>query len=742
MAVVPMKRALIIGYADPGGPITLALQRAGVIQIESSELIEGAVDEARALELARQEGALADRLDDAGFVLEFLRRYRVPPKRPFASFVTEKFHVGLTEFEAIDSTLNFDHLLALCRRLEADLTDLERRLAPADRRVAELGRWAWVDAPLGALRATRSTRAVAYGGLERRLEDFRASLESSAPAAEATRGDGMVVVMAHVSELDRVHEAARSNGLTDLPVPAGSDTPSAELLRARQAREEILEQAGTVRREVEGLTPLYTDVLAVCESARNGLARIHARQRFDATAHAVFIQGWVRADAVGQLTAALAPFKEVDVTLVDPLPDENPPVEIKNPGWLEPFELLTRLYGMPDYHELDPTPLFAPFFIAFFGITVGDVGYGLMLAVTGWLILRYLDIAENAKRFMRLMIYGGVTAMVAGVLTGGWFAVDIKDLPPALKAMVVLDPLGQAMVFLIFTTLLGVTQISWGLVVEAWDSIRTGDWWAAVRDQGTSLTVLLASVVAFAGWIASTATPTVPAALAVLYPLSLRALALGAAGVTLLTGGFYVPAVKAWHDGEKVPSWLDRLVSAGLALVVTAWVLGGVVGFGVVTWQMLLGAIAVALALSKAGRRMVVGALSGMYNLYGMSAYIGDVLSYARLMALGLATVLIGSTVNMMAKMVFAGAPRLPQGADAGALAGFVLLFLLASVGGLAILVLGHTFNVVINLLGSFVHPMRLQFVEFFGKFYEGSGKQFKPLTYTTEALVLDGSER
>ena len=103
------------------------------------------------------------------------------------------------------------------------------------------------------------------------------------------------------------------------------------------------------------------------------------------------------------------------------------------------------------------------------------------------------------------------------------------------------------------------------------------------------------------------------------------------------------------------------------------------------------------------GLRIALGA----YDIYGVTSWLSDVLSYSRLLALGLATGVIASVVNMMASMFGGGVIG-------------VILFTL-------IFVLGHTLNIGINLLGAYVHTNRLQFVEFFGKFYEGGGKAFLP---------------
>ena len=99
----------------------------------------------------------------------------------------------------------------------------------------------------------------------------------------------------------------------------------------------------------------------------------------------------------------------------------------------------------------------------------------------------------------------------------------------------------------------------------------------------------------------------------------------------------------------------------------------------------------------------------GAYDLYGVSGWLSDVLSYSRLLALGLATGVIASVVNMLCAMI----------AGIGGLIGVILF--------VVVFLLGHLMNMAINLLGAYVHTNRLQFVEFFGKFYDAGGKAFAP---------------
>ena len=103
----------------------------------------------------------------------------------------------------------------------------------------------------------------------------------------------------------------------------------------------------------------------------------------------------------------------------------------------------------------------------------------------------------------------------------------------------------------------------------------------------------------------------------------------------------------------------------------------------------------------------------GAYDIYNVTGWLSDVLSYSRLLALGLATGVIASVVNQMGSMLGDG--------------------ILGAIGFIVVFIVGHTLNLAINLLGAYVHTNRLQFVEFFGKFYEGGGKPFNPFKLTTK---------
>ena len=129
------------------------------------------------------------------------------------------------------------------------------------------------------------------------------------------------------------------------------------------------------------------------------------------------------------------------------------------------------------------------------------------------------------------------------------------------------------------------------------------------------------------------------------------------------------------------------------------------------------GAVGICLMSGRANKNFVLRIALGAYDLYNVTGWLSDVLSYSRLLALGLATGVIASVINSMGSMAGSGI--------VGAIV-FILVF-----------IVGHILNLAINLLGAYVHTNRLQYVEFFGKFYEGGGRPFNPFNMKTKYVDI-----
>ena len=405
----------------------------------------------------------------------------------------------------------------------------------------------------------------------------------------------------------------------------------------------------------------------------NNIKRAQEADRNLANQHYTFLlKAWIREKDQKALEEQIAQFKDIELFISEPLPDENVPVILENKRLIQPFEFITNIYGMPKYNELDPTPFLAPFFFLYFGFCVSDVGYGLILIATCFFMLKKLRLGPQGKRFFKLFLYCGISTIIVGALTGSWFgnlpdmlAESNKIFLPLKKfkdSVIVLDPLQQPTQLLAVALCLGMTQIWFGNIVAAIGNIKNRRYLDILFDQVTMLCFLF-----------------------------------GLTGLGLI--------------------FLKLLAEKQAPL------------FNIFA---LVGAICLVLTQGR-GEKGIGGKLFyGFFNLYNaISGYLSDVLSYSRLWALGLVTGVMASTINLISaqfSQIFTS--FLPNIFLVKAIIGAIILVI--------VFVVGHVISFLMNLLGAFVHPVRLQFVEFFSKFFKSGGSTFRPFKIESKYIDIE----
>ncbi len=595
-------------------------------------------------------------LSRADFLLEFMERYGDIKKGKFGGLIPDRVHIlqdewanilddtdlsGLyTEAEALD--VRFKQLVAEGGELERDL----QRLAP----------WRELEMDLEDLAGTAGVSMILGSLLEKDYVDFAARLEESCPDSAVVvinrymRGIYLVVMVTRDEE-PQFAALAQSCGFEQFAVRAPAGRVGDEIARLSATLDGVQsERDGMSARAVE-LSKSYSGVIACRDYIVNALQREEAKASLAHTQQVIALEGWVDEARRSELeTAALQLGDDTSLSFSAPVEGDEPPTLLANRRAVRPVEALVSLFGFPHSHETDPTPVMAPFFIFFFGLCIGDVGYGAVLSLLSWLMIKKMDVSDNVKRFFRLFMYCGFGSILAGILTRGYFGINAEHLPGWMKFTGSFDTLNAPISIMVFCAALGLLHIWIGVFIEMWDNARNNSWWDGLCEQGTTL----------------------------LFWSSLPVLVIGyAAKVGLLKSvGWYI---------------------------------------------FIAGAAGIVFLSNKSARTWAGKFFGGLFNFYGsIGGTIGDVASYMRLYALGLATVLIAEVVNRMGVMMFQSIPVLG-----------ILLMLL-------IFLVGHSFNFVINLLGAFVHPLRLQYVEFFGKFYEDGGTAFRPLGITCKRTVIE----
>ena len=339
---------------------------------------------------------------------------------------------------------------------------------------------------------------------------------------------------------------------------------------------------------------------------------------------------------------------------------------LKNNKFSEPVESVLATYSYPDRREADPTAIMAIFYYIFFGMMFSDAGYGLVMALAcGIMLLRFKNMEPGLKKSVKMFFWCGVSTTIWGLLFGSFFGDAVSVIsntffgvaPPDIPGLVTpiwFNPVNDPMRMLMFSFLLGIIHLFTGLAICAYNNIRHKDY------------------------------------MAVLYDVISWYLLVGGAILALLS--------------------LDMMGNiAGFTLPPVFLTVGGIMA-GV-------GAVIILFFSGRESRNPVKRLLKGMYGLYGATGYLSDILSYSRLLALGLATGVIAQVFNQIGSMM---------GNSVIGIIVFCLIFFI-----------GHLLNIGINALGAYVHTNRLQFVEFFGKFYKGGGREFKPFKINTKHYTV-----
>ena len=652
MAVAQMLKVTVLGHNCVLDDVVDRLQAAGVIEIIHADMQEDGLSPLTP-DLSHAN-VVDESVAGAQFVTDFLGRFREADVA-FGAFVSEKIHLSTEKYESLCADETYASVRRECTHISDRLGAIERDLARLAQLEHDLEPWRDLRLQISQWRGTEhvtlltGTVPLSEGPEIRQMLRDACDEVTVAEVGSDTRREAWVV-MVHTESLEIARSTLALTEFNEVRFDDLNDYPAEEIANARDrigdlsAEREGLEKRARVLAEAhyEHMFALVQVLLSECDA-------IEARNCFSATDRTFVASGWVPGRRKSQLIQTLADVgSDVDFTFEGPGPDDVVPVALDNPAVLRPFEVLTDLYGRPRYGELDPTPLMAGFFFLFFGMCLGDVGYGVVLAAAAWFIKNRLDVAHGVKRFMDLLMLGGVSSAIVGVATRSYFALSVEQLPPFLRYEPILDPLPDLMLLLGLSVALGVLHVSLGVGASAYTALREGRWLDAISED-ISVIVFMAAVVA----------------------------------------------------GIAVPSLLAPLLIFGFAELILLKARFLDPFFGAAPWKSLL-----------------VAPFRGFLGLYGVVGLGSDLVSYTRLAALGLASLMVGDAMNRLALL----AADIPvAGLFAAAL----------------ILIVGHSFNIVINLLGAFVHPTRLQYVEFFSKFYEGGGRNFNPFAPRQHRLVL-----
>jgi len=536
--------------------------------------------------------------------------------------------------------------------------------------------WRDMPVPFEEIRIKGKSRMVA-GTLESEAIEKAHLLEKETPLFHleiVQKSDKLEKVLAvtHESVSKEISQALSEIGFTQQEFGSRCGTVTDNIEEIRREIKLIIKRMKALHDRAVRLAGDINRFRTLLDAAGLLLKRIEAAGSGCSSSHTFLFRAWVRTDDLDDLKRSLENIGEVAIEVIEPDEGEIAPSPLTETKAAAPYTILTDMYGQPTRNDPDPTPLMAPFYALFFGICIGDAGYGMALAAgsaAGWYIVRR---RHGNPRLFQLLFQGGIASIFIGIFLGGWFGIAFDSLPAFLQAPASIlnnlipgyqhgqpgqDGFGVSKQFLYLTLALGLLQLSAGIVVNLVKRWKAGEKLTAVVDQS--------------GWLLATAG---------LFPWLFNRYLLG--------GTLY-------DSSGPLDSIFMFMLAAGALLI---FIMGGreAKGFG------------------KIGL--------GAYAMYGIVNLLGDVLSYSRLFALALSSAIIAQVINQMAGMLIEqlGIP--------------VLGIVLAAV----VVIGGHTFNLGMAALSGFIHTARLQFVEFFGKFYDGTGVPFKPLRFEPKYTYIE----
>ncbi len=644
-----MNKITVLGLNKERSSLLESLMGLGVVDIKQEEPSEEIRDKAHTPNVQNELTKIDSQLAELSRAIESLNRY-VPVKKPMFSarrIVMEADYSGVMKHseEVISQANRINQYEDEVSRMKGE----ENRLASLSN---SLNPWLELEIPLDIINTRHTFCMTGSLSVTVDLNKTEEELGKACPEAILLRGRSdrehhYIAIIAHQAVEADVMSFLRNLGWNRITLREveGTAKESKELFEKRltdlnKAREEKLAAIKDLASERERLE-------VVSDGYRMERARIEARSRLVSTQRVFVLKGWLPADISEKVRDYLDKHFFCSVEIEEPEKDEAFPVLLKNGPIVEAISPIMNMYGVPSSSEIDPSAVMMPFYLFFFGLMLGDGGYGLIMALVTGIILKKFRLEDSTRRFIKLLFFCGLSTIFAGFLFGSWFGIAALS-----KYALWIVPTQTPELMMSWSILFGIIHMFVGLFMKALNLIRRGQIWDAICD-------VFFIYILFTGFV-----------------------------LTLLP---YAPGINT--------SNLDGLVKIGNYLFIA--------GVGLVL-----------LTHGRHSKNLFGKIFGGVGKLYDVVAFFGDCLSYSRILALGLASSIIGDIVNTLS-MSFGGN------------------VVIKVVAGGAIIIIGHTINFALNALGAYVHSCRLQFLEFFGKFLEGGGEPFKPFKANTQYIIV-----
>lgn len=663
MAVLKMKRIGIYALKKNRKAVLETLQRRGVLEVaipkEASEIFEklDTVSARQAFEKSAQT------LRDAASILDTVS----PQKKGLLASFSGRPVISDGDYEkTVDDAAELSREASRIVSLDKERTEASADILRLTAQIDALKPWEDFDISLRSIGSEHTSVFIGSFPEELTAGEITEKIAKDLPQVPAVQVEVVstrpqqtcAFLLCHARYGMQLEGELRAMGFS---YPA-SPPRSSPRERIAELRENIEKLQDSIERNTKSLEELAKDrdrLLYASDYYSMRADKYEVLGELWQSPHAFAVTGYIPKEDAAALERELTGKFGAYVEFSDPGEDEDVPVKLKNGFFSSPVEGVVEGYSLPGRDECDPSTVMSVFYYLLFGLMLSDAAYGLILVIGCALILwKFKNMEQGMRKMLTMFMFCGVSTTFWGVMFGSYFGDAIPVIARTFfnKEITIpalwFVPLNDPMRLLLFSFLLGIIHLFTGLGVQFYLLVKRRKFADALYD------------VVF--W----------------YFL------VGGLILLLLSTSMFRDMMNL---SFTLPSWVGK-VSAVFAGI---------------------GAVGIVATSGRESKNPAKRLLKGLYGLYNVSGYLSDILSYSRLLALGLATGVIAQVFNQLGSMLGGG--------------------VLGAIFFTVVFIIGHVMNLAINVLGAYVHTNRLQYVEFFGKFYTGGGRKFNPFSANTK---------
>lgn len=506
---------------------------------------------------------------------------------------------------------------------------------------------------------------------------------------------------------EEVFKILQTYGFKELPVP--DVEIDARISELEKTKEELNAKKNKIEVEIEELKVKESELLlAIEEYLSSEVEKAELPLKALTSKHTFVLVGFVPERDFGNFKKELEA-KGLVVEQLEIEEHEMPPTKLRNPGFTKNFEILSKTYAIPRYKEIDPTTIMAIFFPLFFGLMLGDIGYGLLIVLTS-LYLKAIFKTEGWQKLLNIGLASGIVSIVFGFIYGEFFGpFVVPGIERPSEVHFVGDVLASLYAFnhghplfdrveefgvkaLLFTVLsIGMIKMLWGFSMGFYNVYVEHGIKEAILEKGCWILGVFGLVCIILGFS---------------YNLGIFTSPPHEGFGKILPENLYVFG-NTVKEAKAVPLPIPGLVSGWEA---------GLNYFYLLALPLILIWLVIFLK-AEIPKMGVFGTIMAVELL----TWFGQIISYARLLAIGLSSVYIAFVINYISiKIAFEP--------------GIAILPL-----AIIIMLIGHGVNFLLGILDPGLQSLRLHYVEFFTKFFEGGGREYTPFGRVKKFIEEEG---